>query len=236
MIQGMIDHGAWMARGRDRQPRTNHPKNADTCDAPQVMSYGHTAAVSSITLAAMEDLGFYLGNYSTAQCMSWGQYQGCEYVLSRCASMINDQLASPLSESACNGNPKWASQPISLLTSKCQCGSDPCGSGCSGYSVAGGAAVCNAECFTGYTDPLRSNTADQHRSATHTRSGAASVQAAHRLLAGADVGGGGCERVGLHGNRAQRELGAVPVARRHRAGAALPPLPLSPPPPPAAPP
>ena len=41
-----------------------------------VMSYGKgVEAVSALTLAAMEDLGFYLANYSAAQCMSWGHFQ-----------------------------------------------------------------------------------------------------------------------------------------------------------------
>eukprot|EP00966_Prymnesium_polylepis_P124583 2881424-Prymnesium_polylepis.1 len=47
-----------------------------------VMSYGDRDIVSSLTLAAMEDLGFYLANYSTAGCMSWGYQQGCEFVTS----------------------------------------------------------------------------------------------------------------------------------------------------------
>ena len=61
-----------------------------------VMSYGKgTEAVSALTLAAMEDLGFYLANYSAAQCMSWGHFQGCGFVTSRCAAIANDQLARP---------------------------------------------------------------------------------------------------------------------------------------------
>ena len=40
-----------------------------------VMSYGYQPMISKITLAAMEDLGFYLANYSAAQCMSWGHFQ-----------------------------------------------------------------------------------------------------------------------------------------------------------------
>ena len=63
-----------------------------------VMSYGKgTEAVSALTLAAMEDLGFYLANYSAAQCMSWGHFQGCGFVTSRCAAIANDQLARPTS-------------------------------------------------------------------------------------------------------------------------------------------
>ena len=49
-----------------------------------VMSYGHQPHVSSLTLAAMEDLGFYRANYSRAGCMNWGYQQGCLFVLSRC--------------------------------------------------------------------------------------------------------------------------------------------------------
>ena len=45
--------------------------------------------------AAMEDLGFYLANYSAAQCMSWGHFQGCGFVSTRCAAISNDQLARP---------------------------------------------------------------------------------------------------------------------------------------------
>ena len=41
-----------------------------------VMTYGGEAFISSLTLAAMEDLGFYLANYSAAQCMSWGRSAG----------------------------------------------------------------------------------------------------------------------------------------------------------------
>jgi len=39
------------------------------------MSYGGKANISPITLAAMEDLGWYLANYSAAECMLWGYKQ-----------------------------------------------------------------------------------------------------------------------------------------------------------------
>ena len=32
----------------------------------------------------MSDMGNYLANYSSAQCMSWGKNRGCEFVESRC--------------------------------------------------------------------------------------------------------------------------------------------------------
>ena len=56
-----------------------------------VMSYGHRSLVSPITLAAMEDLGFYVGNYSSAACVRWGYRQGCEFVRRRCGVAIDDR-------------------------------------------------------------------------------------------------------------------------------------------------
>ena len=115
-----------------------------------VMSYGGAATVSSVTLAAMEDLGFYLGNYSAAQCMSWGRNQGCGYVLSRCGTTIDDRLAAPADQSECWGDPSWATKPVELLTTKCQGGSTPCATVTgSGYLVESGARVCNSQCYTG---------------------------------------------------------------------------------------
>ena len=59
------------------------------------MSYGFRAALSSITLAAMEDLGFYLANYTHADCMTWGFKQGCAYVKSRCGTGVHDSSSLP---------------------------------------------------------------------------------------------------------------------------------------------
>ena len=56
--------------GRPDMGRASHWETRIMRD--DVMSYGGYGVVSSITLAAMEDLGFYLANYSTAQCMAWG--------------------------------------------------------------------------------------------------------------------------------------------------------------------
>ena len=54
----------------DRHSTTNSPPLRRRSD--DAMSYGYIPAISSITLAAMEDLGFYLANYSTADwCVLW---------------------------------------------------------------------------------------------------------------------------------------------------------------------
>jgi len=56
----------------------------------EIMSYGEGAAVSPFTVALMEDLGFYMGNYTTSECMYWGRNQGCPFVSSRCAVRRDD--------------------------------------------------------------------------------------------------------------------------------------------------
>ena len=56
----------------------------------EFMSYGENSLVSAFTLAMMEDLGHYLGNYSNAQCMYWGLNQGCDFVSSRCGTRRDD--------------------------------------------------------------------------------------------------------------------------------------------------
>mmetsp|Transcript_23863 Transcript_23863/g.47661 ORF Transcript_23863/g.47661 Transcript_23863/m.47661 type:complete len:867 (-) Transcript_23863:457-3057(-) len=121
-----------------------------------VMSYGRRATVSSLTLAAMEDLGFYLANYSAAGCMSWGYKQGCEFVKTRCGRTFNDQSATPGSSSDCTGDPDWASTlapSASYLASKCKGGLTPCSTiTSSGFSSAGGVLRCNAQCYTSIAD------------------------------------------------------------------------------------
>jgi hypothetical protein len=56
----------------------------------EFMAYGEGSMVSDMTLALMEDLGLYLGNYSNAQCMFWGRQQGCAFVSSRCGVRRDD--------------------------------------------------------------------------------------------------------------------------------------------------
>ena len=124
----------------------------------EVMSYGFRSIVSSITLAAMEDLGFYLANYSAAECMSWGHKQGCSYVRSRCGVGMHDQshFFTPARLSQCRGDPYWASHPDSYLTSKCTSGNDPCStSQQAGYDGAvtlpdgRRGAKCDSQCYYG---------------------------------------------------------------------------------------
>lgn len=116
-----------------------------------VMSYGGQALVSPITLAAMEDLGFYLANYSAANCMSWGYKQGCAYVRSRCsAATVHDQSAATTSSSDCMGDPAWISRPQPYLAAKCAGGDRPCASSVGrGYTSIGALGpACDAQCYT----------------------------------------------------------------------------------------
>jgi len=131
-----------------------------------VMSYGYDKIVSSITLAAMEDLGFYLANYSSAECMSWGYHQGCDYVTTRCGRGQHDRSAqfAPANtwSSRCSGGPGrpngggisfWNQRPNSYLASKCYGGNNPCsGASNSGYergTLPDGraGAQCDMQCY-----------------------------------------------------------------------------------------
>ena len=119
-----------------------------------VMSYGHDDIVSSITLAAMEDLGFYLANYTAAGCMSWGRRQGCAYVLRRCAVQSHDQSSYVTNGRAgCRGDPHWIT-PDAYLDATCAHGIDPCGTAASaGFTLqvacpggTGTCSRCDAQC------------------------------------------------------------------------------------------
>jgi hypothetical protein len=50
----------------------------------EILAYGTGQSVSPFTLAIFEDLGFYVGKYSKAECMFWGRSMGCSYVTTRC--------------------------------------------------------------------------------------------------------------------------------------------------------
>jgi len=114
-----------------------------------VMSYGGRPIVSSLTLAAMEDLGFYVANYSHAGCMNWGYQQGCAFVTSRCGIDTDDRSAMPQSSSECGGDPEWATSPHqrAYLQSKCAHGTTPCDTlAAAGFASVGGLR-CNAQCY-----------------------------------------------------------------------------------------
>jgi len=133
--------------GRPDMGRASHWETRIMRD--DVMSYGGYGVVSSITLAAMEDLGFYLANYSAAQCMAWGHMQGCNFVVTRCGATIDDQSAIVESQGQCEGASSWpyGSDIDGLLASKCQGGKDPCAAS-SGYEFINLEERCNAQCST----------------------------------------------------------------------------------------
>jgi len=119
-----------------------------------VMTYGGgPALVSSITLAAMEDLGHYLSNYSKAGCMHWGYKQGCNYVVTRCGSGINDYSNVVASSGECKGPQDeygswWERTPDTYLQAKCDGGTTPCAASAGFLDLLDGTKRCNAECTT----------------------------------------------------------------------------------------
>lgn len=48
---------------------------------------------SRITLALMEDTGWYRANYSMAQPLSWGLKAGCDFVLKSCKEWMDNRTA-----------------------------------------------------------------------------------------------------------------------------------------------
>ncbi|RZC41773.1 leishmanolysin-like peptidase, partial [Asbolus verrucosus] len=57
----------------------------------EAMTGTHTQnpIISRITLALMEDTGWYLANYSMAEPMSWGKGLGCDFVMKSCKEWIS---------------------------------------------------------------------------------------------------------------------------------------------------
>ncbi|XP_072402346.1 leishmanolysin-like peptidase [Diabrotica undecimpunctata] len=49
--------------------------------------------ISRITLALMEDTGWYIANYSMADTMSWGRNLGCDFVMRSCKDWITTKSA-----------------------------------------------------------------------------------------------------------------------------------------------
>jgi len=122
-----------------------------------VMSYGFRDTVSAITLAAMEDLGWYVGNYSGAGCMLWGREQGCTFVTTRCGNGTDDSSAATATADDCQGDAFWGVQVDAYLAEKCGRGLSPWRglSPCDSlekngfiYSAASGERFCNAQCHT----------------------------------------------------------------------------------------
>lgn len=126
-----------------------------------IMSYGGAGVVSTLTLAALEDLGHYLANYSNAGCMAWGNQQGCDFVSTRCGRGSHDSSSVTARQSDCRGDPAWTAHPMApstggILEAKCQFGTDPCSrlTGGAGFIegaplVVDGGKRCDAQCYRG---------------------------------------------------------------------------------------
>lgn len=59
----------------------------------EAMTGTHTQnpIISNITLALMEDTGWYIANYSMAEPMSWGKGLGCDFVMKSCKEWISSK-------------------------------------------------------------------------------------------------------------------------------------------------
>jgi len=126
---------SWPPYGRDSHHETRVLRD-------DVMAYGNGDAVSAVTLAAFEDMGHYLANYSNADCVHWGQGRGCAFVSSRCGERPSVQTVTGLASSRCDRTWAAASSTDQALAK--------CVPGCTGSSrIENGKSLCDVECFTG---------------------------------------------------------------------------------------
>lgn len=65
----------------------------------EAMTGTHTQnpVYSRITLALMEDTGWYMPNYEQAQVLKWGHNQGCDFAMKSCKEWIDNRRARGLS-------------------------------------------------------------------------------------------------------------------------------------------
>ena len=54
------------------------------------------SAVSALTLAALEDSGWYVADYSVAEPLAWGRHRGCTFASADCVD------GDPLTSEFCN--------------------------------------------------------------------------------------------------------------------------------------
>ena len=95
----------------------------------------------------MEDLGFYLGNYTAAGCMAWGHGEGCEFVKYRCAKRGGANSTAAADAEDCKGSPAWLTKPDAQVEAHCIGGIDPCANAAGGgYDEATG--TCSLMCHT----------------------------------------------------------------------------------------
>ena len=76
--------------------------------------------ISLKNLYSRPTAGFYLGNYSVAQCMFWGLNQGCAFVSSRCGTRRDDETHSVARDGQCQRHYKYSTtnpivRPMAML-------------------------------------------------------------------------------------------------------------------------
>lgn len=117
----------WPAFGRDSHHETRTMRD-------DLMSYGDGDSISSITLAALEDTGHYLANYSNADCIYWGQGRGCKFVTSRCE--VRETVATANTSDVNDCSRSWSetyspsNSEALRLCAKPQCKTLPCQKEC----------------------------------------------------------------------------------------------------------
>lgn len=86
----------WTCPSLSERPNTGLcPHTTPLCLLPQneAMTGSHTQnrVFSRLTLAIMEDSGWYRANYSLAQRLDWGRGLGCDFVMKSCKFWMDRQ-------------------------------------------------------------------------------------------------------------------------------------------------
>ncbi len=132
--------------------------------ADDVLSYSNNGVVSDLTVAVYEDLGLYLGNYSTSGCMRWGAGRGCDFVRYRCGVRDDDfsqSLASVGDDSSKCGRTSFggwdalapSNDPFVAKCVKSDCAKGPSDGSESRLNATDGHTYCNAECLSDDISP-----------------------------------------------------------------------------------
>eukprot|EP01047_Picozoa_sp_COSAG01_P004751 COSAG01_NODE_158_length_23708_cov_7.921979_9_plen_391_part_00 len=124
--------------------------------ADEILAYGTGQSVSPFTLAMFEDLGYYVGNYSKAECMFWGRSMGCRYVTTRCgqapARTQLPLLVGASSASCAKGYCELFGKTSDSCTTSCYSGNSIVASKCVNprcdLEVGTFTGTCKPECFT----------------------------------------------------------------------------------------
>lgn len=92
-----------------------------------VISYGHVGRLTPFALAPLEDMGFYLVDYSKSEYLDYGAYRGCEFIATRCRERDSSMDEAYVATDPRECNRDFAAESYTARTSFSRCAPDGCG-------------------------------------------------------------------------------------------------------------